>query len=426
MGDRSGTARFHQLQQFKTTTTGASPHRPLQSRGLPRTPGAASLPPRARARARTRPRAAGSASRRPAPHTFPAGTRDPSRSGPGRTKATPPARPAAAPRSPARAHLGSVPGGGGGSSAGLWRRGPGGGGDNNSHSRPGACGALGRRGPAQRRRRGLRSRRRRRRRRRGRVGGGASRQVQVRPRRRRDAPSSSRPRAGRLLRRGPGSQAAAALGARRSAGCAPSASGSGGPAAAAAGARRAREQPCRGRRGRPGRHSGLRGGGAGGGGCGSRGCRAEVRSCHRGHLVALTDKNPPPPAPARRGARAPFPAPRWPPTGSRPGPWHVTPPHLHTGGPTGQSALYIPAPPPRAPPRPIGWSRPGHAPSFPLNTRPRCGSPDRAGSAPGCERARALPAWARAGTRGSRPAWDAWRAARRPSESWCCGSALAR
>lgn len=243
---------------------------------------------------------------------------------------------------PARAHLGSVPGGGGGSSEGLPRRGPGDGGKDHSGGRPGACGALGRWGPAQRRRRGLNSRRgRRRRRRRGRVGGGASRRVQVRPRRRRDAPSSSRPQAGRRLRRGPRSEAAAAdLGALRSAGSALSASGSGGPAAAAAaGARRARGRPCQGRWGRPGRRSGLRGGGAGGGGCGSRGRRAEVRSCHRGHLVALTDKNPPPPASARRGARAPFPAPPWPPTGSRPGPWHVTPPYLHTGGPTGQSAL---------------------------------------------------------------------------------------
>lgn len=282
-----------------------------------------------------------------AAHPFPPGPADPSRSGPGRTKATPPARPAAAARRPVHAHLGSVPVGGGGSSAGLRRCGPGGSGgssndDDDSGGRPGACGALGRRGPAQRRRRGLRSRRgrRQRRRRRGRVGGGAPRQVQVRPRRRRDAPSSSRPRAGRRLRRCPGSEAAAAtLGARCLAGFAPSASGSGGPAAAAAGARRARGRPCQGRRGRPGWCSGLRGGGAGSDCCGSRGRRAEVQSCHRGHLVALTDKNPPPPAPARRGARTPFPAPRWPPTGSRPGPYHVIPPHLHTGEPTGQSVL---------------------------------------------------------------------------------------
>lgn len=228
-------------------------------------------------------RAATPVSPRRAP--LPAGTRDPSRSGPGRTKATPPARPAAAPRSSARAHLGSVPGGGGGgSSAGLRRRGPGGGGDdNNPGGRPEACGALGRRGPVQRRRRRLRSRRGRRRWR-GRVGGGASRQVQVRPRRRRDAPSSSRPRAGRRLRHGPGSPAAAGVGARRSAGCAPTASGSGGPAAAAAGARRGRGRPCQGRRGRPRRCSGLRSGGAGGGGCGSPGRRAEVRSCHRCQL----------------------------------------------------------------------------------------------------------------------------------------------
>lgn len=190
------------------------------------------------------------------------------------------------------------------------------------------------------------------------MGGGASRQVQVRPRRRRDAPSSSRPRAGRQLRPGPGSRAAAGLGARRSAGCAPSASGSGGPAAAAAGARRGRGRPCQGRRGRPRRCSGLRRGGAGGGGCGSPGRRAEVRSCHRGHLVALTDKNPPPPAPARRGARAPFPAPRWPPTGSRPGLWHVTPPHLHTGGHWPIGALPQLRPPRSSAAHWLAWARP--------------------------------------------------------------------
>ncbi|XP_040312710.1 translation initiation factor IF-2-like [Herpailurus yagouaroundi] len=114
------------------------------------------------------------------------------------------------------------------------------------------------------------------------------------------------------------------------------------------------------------------------------------------------DEPPPPPAPARRGARAPFPAPRWPPTGSRPGPCHVTPPHLHTGGRTGQSALRAGAPPPRAPPRPIGSSRLGHAPSFPLNTRSRCGSADRAGSAPGRRRVRALPLSGRVQVSGAR------------------------
>lgn len=206
-----------------------------------------------------------------------------------------------------RAHLGSVPGGG---SAGLRRRGPGGG--EVALGRPGPSEALRRWGPAQCRRRGIETRRGRR------VGGGTSRQVQVQCPRRRDAPRSSVSDAARVGGGNGGGRLSAGplrslrLGLRLG-----RARGGGGGSATARG------RPVTGTAGAARRLSGLRSDAVGDGGCGSRGRRAEVRSCHRGHLVALTDKSPPPPAPARRGA--PGPAPRGPPTGSRTGPWHVTP-----------------------------------------------------------------------------------------------------
>jgi hypothetical protein len=207
-----------------------------------------------------------------------------------------------------RAHLGSVPGGG---SAGLRRRGPDGG--QGAGSRPGASGALGRRGPAQRRRSGLGSRRRRRQRqrqrRRGRVGGDAFRQVQVQRRRRRDAPSSLSPAgrdSGAARVRGSGGGSSGDYGrAGRGAALLPPPPA---PARAVLRERGGKETTCHGAAGTARWHSRLSGSAAGGGGCGSRGHRAEVRSCHRGHLVALTDKNPPlPPLQPDRALAPPSP-----------------------------------------------------------------------------------------------------------------------
>lgn len=121
-GDCSGEP-IPPTASFPDTThaTAVWPRRPCRSRRAPR----ASLP----ARARTRPRAAGSSSRRPAPLTLPAGTRDPSRSGSGRTKATPTAPPTAAARRPSPRSPGIRPRRrrrllGGAPAARAWRRRP--------------------------------------------------------------------------------------------------------------------------------------------------------------------------------------------------------------------------------------------------------------------------------------------------------------
>lgn len=196
-----------------------------------------------------------------------------------------------------RAHLGSVPGGG---SAGLRRRGPGGG--EVALGRPGPSEALRRWGPAQCRRRGIETRRGRR------VGGGTSRQVQVQCPRRRDAPRSSVSDAARVGGGNGGGRLSAGplrslrLGLRLRLG---RARGGGGGRATARG------RPVTGTAGMARRLSGLRGDAVGDGGCGSGGRRAEVRSCHRGHLVALTDKNPPSPRSSQTRRSRPRPRPAW-------------------------------------------------------------------------------------------------------------------